>query len=364
MKLTLTTLVSVLAPSLLVAAASAQAPATDPAAAPAAAPAADAPVAEPESPTAKDEAAIRKNAEGYDAAFNARDAKALAALWSPEAIYSDPDTGEEIVGREALEKYFTDLLKDNDSKLKVDVTSVEFVSPNVAIEQGVAHVISPDGAVEESNYSAVHVRQNGGWLLDRVTEEGVVKPPKSNYEHLKDLEWMVGSWIDEDANDTVQTDVDWTKNKNFLTRSFSATIGDQVDMSGMQIIGWDPAGKRIRSWVFDSDGGFGEGQWTKKADRWVIQYSGTLPDGSKMTGVNILTPIDDDAYGWQSINREIDGEILPNIDEVVIVRADAFLEAEAADLDSVDAEYAGSPSSDAASVDPAPAADAATATAQ
>ncbi len=298
-------------------------PATPAAAAPGPA-ASAAPAADDAEKTAADEATIRKNAQAYDDAYNARDAKALAALWSADAIYADPETGEEIVGRDALEKYFTNQLADNDTKLKVDVTRVDFVSPNVAIERGVAHVISPNGEVEDSKYSAVHVRQDARWMLDRVTEEGVLNPPKSNYEHLKELEWMVGSWIDSDANVTIQTDVDWTKNKNFLTRSFSATIGDQVDMSGMQVIGWDPAAKRIRSWVFDSDGGFGEGKWKHGADgRWVIQYSGTLPDGGKMTGDNILTKIDDNSYGWQSINRQINGEILPNIDEVTIVRADA-----------------------------------------
>lgn len=338
MKRIIPDLVCVFALLLLSVPAHAQAPAAAPAqpAAPAVAAAdaadADAPTEEPPLPTAKDEAAIRANAKAYDSAFNARDAKALATLWSPEAIYSDPDTGEEIVGRAALEEYFTAMLKDNETKLQVDVTAIEFVSPNVAIEQGVAHVLSPEGDVEDSVYSAVHVRQGGGWLLDRVTEEGVVKPPKSNYEHLKDLEWMVGTWIDEDANATVQTDVEWSKNMNFLTRSFSAVVGDQVDMSGMQIIGWDPAAKQIRSWVFDSDGGFGEGKWTKKDDRWVIQVAGTLPDGAKMTAVNILTPIDGDAYGWQSISRTIDGEILPNIEEVVIVRADALMDGESLDV--------------------------------
>jgi hypothetical protein len=202
-------------------------------------------------------------------------------------------------------------------------------------------VISANGEVEDSKYSAVHVRQGGVWLLDRVTEEGVIKPPKSNYEHLKGLEWMVGTWIDADANDTIQTDVDWAKNKNFLTRSFSATIGDQVDMSGMQIVGWDPVAKAIRSWVFDSDGGFGEGKWKQGKDgQWVIQYSGTLPDGSKMTGDNILRRIDDNSYGWQSINRQVDGEILPNIDEVTIVRADSD-----ADADGEAAEAAAAPAS-------------------
>ena len=49
---------------------------------------------------ADDEAAIRKSDEAYIAAYNKQDAKALAAMWSPEAVYVDPETGEKAVGRE------------------------------------------------------------------------------------------------------------------------------------------------------------------------------------------------------------------------------------------------------------------------
>ena len=79
----------------------------------------------------------------------------------------------------------------------------------------------------------------------------------------------------EENDASIQTDCNWTKNKNFMTRSFAVVVGGDVDMSGMQIIGWDPAAKQIRSWVFDSDGGFYEGKWTRKGDRWVIQQTGT-----------------------------------------------------------------------------------------
>jgi uncharacterized protein (TIGR02246 family) len=334
-----------------------QAPASAAAPAPGAQPGAPvdaAPPADPARTTAADEAAIRKNAQAYDDAWNARDGKALAAMWSEQAIYVDPETGLEVIGRENLEKYFAETLSDADTKLSVEVTSVEFVSPNVAIERGVAHVTSPNGTVEESTYSAVNVKQGGQWLLDRVAEEGVVKPPKSNYDHLKELEWMIGTWLDEDDDVTIQTDVDWTKNKNFITRSFSATIGDQIDMSGMQIIGWDPASKEIRSWVFDSDGGFGEGKWKKaEGGRWIIQYSGTLPDGSKMSGNNVMTYIDDNAYGWESINRQIGGQILPNIDEVIIVRADANMEADPARESDVQTEVNAEPAPEPAAAAPA-----------
>jgi uncharacterized protein (TIGR02246 family) len=270
---------------------------------------------------ADDDALIRKNAEAYVVAYNNRDAKALAAMWSPEAVYMDPSTGEAAVGREAIEKMFANTLTElGDAKLEVKVESIDFVSPNVAIENGIARVLQPGDEPEETNYTAVNVKRDGKWLLDRISEEAPPEPPPSNYEHLKDLEWMIGSWIDQDEGATIQTDCEWTKNKNFMTRSFAVVVRDQLDMAGMQLIGWDPAAKQIRSWVFDSDGGFAEGKWTRKDNRWLIHLTGTLPDGRKSSAVNIISYIDDNSCTWQSINRVVDGDVLPNVDEVLVVR--------------------------------------------
>jgi uncharacterized protein (TIGR02246 family) len=270
---------------------------------------------------AEDEAAIRKNDDAYVEAYNRHDAKAIAAMWSPEAVYIDPDTGEAAIGRDAIEKVFAGTLADlKDAKLEIDVKSISFVSPNVAIETGAARVVRPKTEPEVSTYTAVNVKRDGKWLLDRISEEEPPSPPPSNYEHLKDLEWMVGSWIDCDEHATIQTDCEWTKNKNFMTRSFAMVIDDRVNMAGMQIIGWDPAAKQIRSWVFDSDGGFSEGKWKHKGDRWLIQQAGTLPDGGKSTAVNVIKQVDKDSFTWQSVDRSADGEPLPNVDEVLIVR--------------------------------------------
>jgi uncharacterized protein (TIGR02246 family) len=270
---------------------------------------------------AEDEAIIRANAEAYVAAYNNHDAKAVAAMWSPEAVYMDPSTGEAAVGQEEIEKVFAGILADlGEAKLEVDVDSVEFVSPNVAIENGTVHIVRPNAEPEVSNYTAVNVKRDGKWLLDRVSEEEPTASPPSSYEQLKELEWMIGSWIDQDENATVQTDCQWTKNQNFMNRSFAVVVGDQVDLAGMQFIGWDPVAKQIRSWIFDSDGGFSEGRWTRKGDRWLIQQTGTLPDGSRSSAVNIITRVDDDSFTWQSIQREVNGDILPNVDEVLVVR--------------------------------------------
>lgn len=270
-----------------------------------------------------DEAAIRKAVATYVAAFNAGDAKALANLWSPEAVYTNPMSGEQVVGHDAIQEQFASIFEESKgAKLQATTNSVQFISPGVAVEFGTANVMRPDQEPEESNYTAVYVKRDGKWLLDRVTEEDV-PVVVSNYEHLKELEWMIGSWADRDARASVETTCQWTKNRNFMTRMFSITVGDRIETSGMQIIGWDPATKQIRSWVFDSDGGFGEGTWVKKKDAWHIQATGTAPDGSKSSSVNIITKLDDSSFTWQSINRNAGGELLPNVDEVVVVRQDA-----------------------------------------
>src|SRR6476620_2661385 len=88
---------------------------------------------------AADEAAIRKAAASYAEAFNKHDAKAVAEHWEPEAVYTNRNTGEEVVGRTAISEQFAALFKAQENlKVEVTVTSVQFVSPNVAIEQGTA----------------------------------------------------------------------------------------------------------------------------------------------------------------------------------------------------------------------------------
>ena len=140
-----------------------------------------------------DKATIEKRVASYTAAFNAGDAKALAAHWSPEAVYVNPLTGSQVEGRAAIEKEFTAILAEQkDTKLAVAVESIEFISPSVAVENGVATIVSGDGKSQQSTYSAIHVKRDGNWFLDRVTEEDI-PVVVSNYDKLKELEWLVGT---------------------------------------------------------------------------------------------------------------------------------------------------------------------------
>jgi hypothetical protein len=137
---------------------------------------------------------------------------------------------------------------------------------------------------------------------------------------LEELAWMVGDWVDQDENSTIESSVNWTKNGKFLTRSFRVTSRTGQPHSGMQLIGWDPAEKTIRSWTYDAEGGFGEARWRRTGDRWTIRTKYTLPDGKLGSATNLIRPIDDDTYTWRSVNRVIGGALQPDIDEVTVVR--------------------------------------------
>jgi uncharacterized protein (TIGR02246 family) len=267
--------------------------------------------------TAEDEAAVRETVKSYVAAFNARDAKTLAAYWSEDCEFTTP-AGDLLQGRQAIEKAFGEYFKENEAaKLEVVIDSVTVLGPEAAVEKGTSRVTRPDGSVSETAYAARYAKEDGKWKLKTLSEAD--KAP-SHYEQLKILEWMIGEWVDADENSVIRTSCKWTKNKNFITRSFTVSSGDLVALEGTQVIGWAPDKKVIRSWLFDSDGGTGVGVWSQQGDRWSIRTVRILADGRKGSSVNVLTRIDNDSFTWKSTSREVDGDVLPSIGPVTITR--------------------------------------------
>ena len=55
----------------------------------------------------------------------------------------------------------------------------------------------------------------------------------------------------------------------------------------------------------------------------LIQQAGYAPDGRKTSAVNIMTRVDDNSFTWRSTQRAVGGDILPDVDEVLIVRKPA-----------------------------------------
>ena len=278
--------------------------------------------AEPRDHRASDLTKIEAAIESYVAAFNARDVEKLLSHWSPDGVYVSRSSGDQLAGYESLKDEFSAILGSEDApKLSVRTESIEFVSPNVALERGSAFVTGDDFS-EETTYRVVYVEHDGDWLIDRVSED-VVETVASHHEQLEGLEFLVGQWsLQGDGMDgmSVQLDSQWTTNQNYLSRKYSVSIDGTLQSSGLEIIGWDAKHEQIRSWLFDSDGGFVRGEWNERDGVWVVQSVATLSDGSTGSSTNVLTPLDDDSYSWRKINRIVDGQLLPNTEEVTLVR--------------------------------------------
>ena len=94
---------------------------------------------------------------------------------------------------------------------------------------------------------------------------------------------MLGDWIDEGPMSVVRVNCRWSEDGNFLIRTFTVKHQGKDVMTVTQRIGWDPAARQIRSWEFDSEGGFGEGRWGGDGDRWVIKHTATRPEGTTVS---------------------------------------------------------------------------------
>ena len=273
---------------------------------------------------AGDDAAIRQRIDEYVAAYNKHDAKAVADLWAEDAVYLNRDTGEPVEGRPAIAAMFEEMFKDGEAdQLTVSIQSLRQITPDVAIEDGTVELVSAEGKPVETSYTAIHVKKDGQWYLNSVREtdaQPTSESPTAETEELDQLAWMVGEWVDQDEEATVRTRCEWAKNNKFLTSHFNVTAGDQLELEGTQVIGWDPVAQQIRSWVFDSEGGFGEGVWRQEGNQWIVETKSTQSDGSQGSAVNVYTLVDDKTFTWKSTNRQVDGEPQPDVEEVPVYR--------------------------------------------
>jgi uncharacterized protein (TIGR02246 family) len=276
--------------------------------------------AEPKAPS-KDEAALIKNAEGFVEAFHKGDAKALAAFWTTDGDYVD-QTGHTLKGREAIEKAFKEFFAENKGvKVRIESESLRFLTPEVAIEDGMTSVIHADGSPpSRARYTIIHVKKDDKWLLSSVRDAPFAAP--TNHEFLKGLGWLIGDWADEnDKGEVARVSFEWSTSENFMLSSFTTTVKHIAIGGGSQWIGWDPLAKQVRSWTFEDGGGFGEGTWTQDGDKWTSKNTAVTRDGKKLTATNIITRLDADTFTWQSKDRTEDGKAMPDIKPIKMKRA-------------------------------------------
>lgn len=277
-------------------------------------------VAAQDAPETEDQAKIRATIEGYVDAFNERDAAKLASYWTEKCDYIDM-TGRMVVGRESIQTEYEDYFRMNPgASMNITVISLDFAGEGVAIEDGVREIVEgPNIPPKSIRYTAIHVHDGEAWLVKSVRDALAFEP--TNYQYLRGLEWMVGEWIDEEKDGIVfQSSCEWSPNRNFMIKSFASYRGEELVISGTQWIGWDPVREQIRSWLFDSNGGFGEGNWTRDGASWRVESTTVLPSGKVVRETHVLTFVDVDKMTFEAVDRTIDDEPLPDVKETVVQR--------------------------------------------
>jgi uncharacterized protein (TIGR02246 family) len=268
---------------------------------------------------AEDRGAIAALDAAYAKAFNAGDAAAAAATFTEDALVVD-EQGQRIEGRAHIQDQLAEGFADNPgSKVVIQTQALRFLGPDTALEEG-RTIITPavGGAPEVTRFTAVHVRRDGRWLLSTVHDE--LARDVTPHDRLKELEWMVGDWINESQDSVVLTTCKWADGGNFLVREFTIKMQGRPVLSGTQRIGWDPTRQQFKTWIFDTEGGFGEGYWTRMGDQWVIKAEGVRQDGLHASVTNTITRLGKDRASWRSVDRTLGGAAVPGADEFTIVR--------------------------------------------
>jgi uncharacterized protein (TIGR02246 family) len=267
------------------------------------------------------EAAVSESAQRFTDAYNRHDAKTIAAGFTQNAEFVT-EKGTEIRGREAIERHFASAFAAAPQvHLELNVESIRLVTSNVAIEEGrVEMITAPGESPLTSRYVAVHVNYEGKWLLARARDFSADAEPRSNHERLKELEWLVGEWIEEGEGTLVATSCRWDTTGSYLLQDFTIRLAGHSPMTGSTRIGWDPQTQQIKSWTFDADGGYSEGLWTHGADKWVLKSRGVTHLGRNFSATSILRHVDSGTLSWESRDRVEGGVLVPDRPPLVVKR--------------------------------------------
>lgn len=277
-------------------------------------------------PQTEDQKAIQTTIESYVKAFNAQDVNKLGSFWTESGDYMDL-RGRLITGRENIQTEYDSFFKAFGKPiLTISLVSLHFANESTAIEDGLREIQFPDNQpIREMRYTAIHVKQDGKWLLQSVRDAVVFNDPTS--ENLRQLDWMVGEWLDEDQGGAaIQTSCNWSPSGKFLIRDFTTMLNGEETIGGTQWIGWDPSKENIHSWLFDSDGGYGEAEWVSDGDKWSIRSKSVRPNGKVVEETHVITFLDQDKMSLETIERTLDGQPLPDVKEIVARREGTSVE--------------------------------------
>jgi uncharacterized protein (TIGR02246 family) len=274
-----------------------------------------------ETQVSKKEKPFWDNAQAFVDAYARRDAEAIGALFSEDAVFLD-EFGQRIEGRKAIvEMARAAFAADPDLAIHaMYLENVRFTSPTVAVEEGI--VVTSDSASGPqfpSRYVAVHVRTGDGkWRINTFKDF-----PREEGERLKNLAqlaWLVGDWVHESLDARVHSKCAWSEDGNYLIERFTASTSGGGQLAGEQRIGWDAANRQLRSWTFDSEGGFFQRTWSRQGEQWIAKTTGVTGDGQPVSATAVYAMPNRETIVWRYRDLKVGGADAEDIQPVVMTR--------------------------------------------
>lgn len=159
-----------------------------------------------------------------------------------------------------------------------------------------------------------------------------------NYEHLKPLEPLLGTWTGEfvspnewpTANikkgDKIAHPITYKRELNKSAIALNWTMGVPGAAPVWQsawLIGWDTSNKRIVGFAFETTGGHQViDDWEIQGDKVTAKGKGSDPFGRKTTFTMVISDIKKDSCTWQMIDVTMDGKKQPEFAKVPLKRAE------------------------------------------
>lgn len=258
-------------------------------------------------PQPGDEAAIRKSAADFEAAFNKGDAGAIAGMWTENGECRDAD-GVTYRGRANIGKVYAELFKQKTGDtIEILVKSVRFPAKDMAVEEGLIRQSNGTKTMPTTtSYVAVHAREGGQWKMALSSEAG------AGIDRLEDLDWLLGSWTTKAKDQDVKFTFTKDAKRPYVTGTFTRSSAGKDPISGSIRIAADPETGRIRSWGFENDGAHSQALWSNDGKSWLLDCRGVLADGTPTNEVIVLQRSGPDAITWRAIDRVLGDQALPD----------------------------------------------------
>lgn len=275
--------------------------------------------APPATPAAQDPTeAVQKALQAFVDAFNAGKPADAVALFAPAGVLVD-EAAVPHQGQDVLTELLTGFLETYPgAKMSLETEDIRLIGPQLAVAETVRTVKRDETQDRAVTRAAVtFVLTDGQWKIAVVRDEPA-DDELTPHENLEPLAWLVGEWVNEESDSLIHLDCRWSEDQNYLLAAFTVKREGSDEMKSEMRIGWDPLERKIHSWVFDSDGGYGQGEWTRLENRWLLKSDAVLPNGSTGSATFMIEPDSADRFRMIGVDRVVGNDVQPDLETLLV----------------------------------------------